>query len=174
MIKFGNVIISNADVDGNCSVQVDITAPLYWWAELDRYISVKVVPSIINPVDHMFTLDDFSHEHLCDGVLSDVKLKSGVWVFCKDITALRCLIADLNVSRNIFLETGDIRFWWKIKQSLPSSYNITQTIQLSDNTLEKISKMPEGLEIDEWDQFRALGDYLLLEVLIKKGDKKND
>ena len=52
-------------------VYVDITAPLYWWKEFDTY-KVGTVANSCSTMHKIhakeFTLDDFSHEHLIDGI----------------------------------------------------------------------------------------------------------
>ncbi len=53
------------------NVTADVTAPLYWWKEYDTY-KVGTVANSCSTMhkihDKEFTLDDFSHEHLFDGV----------------------------------------------------------------------------------------------------------
>ena len=52
-------------------VSMDITAPLYWWKEMDRYTVGKsqVSCSTMHKIAAKeFELDDFSHEHLIETV----------------------------------------------------------------------------------------------------------
>ena len=50
-------------------VQMDVTAPLYWWKEFETY-KIGTVSNSCSTMHKIqakeFTLDDFSHEHLID------------------------------------------------------------------------------------------------------------
>ena len=83
------------------TVYVDVTAPMYWWAECDTY----KVGTVRNSCSKMhtihkkeFTLDDFSHEHLSD---DSIKL-------------LKDIIFILNFHREKYLETKGKKYWWQI------------------------------------------------------------
>lgn len=121
-------------------VQADVTAPLYWWKELDTY----KVGTVANSCSTMhtihkkeFTSDDFSHEHL---------LSENVIYFGKTIERL-------NYARNKFLETKDKEYWWQIIQLLPSSFNQMRTIDLDYETLFSIYHQRKGHKLDEWREF---------------------
>ena len=50
-------------------VQMDVTAPLYWWKEADTYkvgTTTNSCSTMHKIAAKEFTLDDFSHEHLID------------------------------------------------------------------------------------------------------------
>lgn len=131
------------------TVYADITAPLYWWKEFDTYKvgTVRNSCSTMHKItEKEFTLDDFSHEHLTtyshDGEL------------CRNfIDTLECLIDDLNVARELYIETKDKRFWWQIIQLLPSSYNQKATVMLNYEVLANIYKPTSRLHhrLDEWN-----------------------
>ena len=77
-------------------VSMDITAPLYWWKEMDRYTVGKsqVSCSTMHKIAAKeFELDDFSHEHLIDpyGLLADI-------------------VTDLNSWRRDYLKTKDKQY----------------------------------------------------------------
>ena len=127
-------------------VWMDITAPLYWWKEMDRYGVGKsqVSTSTMHKIHAKeFTLDDFSHEHLLDG----------------GVTLLSRTVAELNSWRYIYLngsawcEPKDKRVWWQMIQLLPSSYNQRRTICMSYEVVFKIIKERTGHKLDEWNQF---------------------
>ena len=127
-------------------VSVDITAPLYWWKEFDTY----KIGTVANSTSTMhkvhakeFTLDDFSHEHLTnwshDGEL------------CRDwLGDLEDLIEDLNFARELFLSTGDKKYWWQIIQLLPSSYNQTRTVTMTYENIYTMRQQRKGHKLDEW------------------------
>lgn len=129
-------------------VSMDITAPLYWWKEMDRYTIGKsqVSCSTMHKIaEKEFTLDDFSHEHLLGEV--DKRYAN------HPIGALQITIECLNNWRAIYLETKDKDDWWQMIQLLPSSYNQRRTICMSYETVFKIIKERTGHKLDEWNKF---------------------
>lgn len=121
-------------------VSMDITAPLYWWKEMDRYTIGKsqVSCSTMHKIaEKEFTLDDFSTDRLLDFS----------WNRLDD------LIQHLNLCRKKFLETRDKDDWWQMIQLLPSSYNQRRTICMSYETVFKIIKERTGHKLDEWNKF---------------------
>lgn len=118
-------------------VSMDITAPLYWWKEWDTY----KVGTVANSCSTMhtihkkpFELDDFSHEHLCELSLED----------------LRRTINTLNICREKYNETGDKKYWWQIIQLLPTSYNQRRTVTLNYEVLLNMYHARRNHRLDEW------------------------
>lgn len=103
-------------------IQMDITAPLYWWKEMDTY-KVATVTNSCSTMHKIhskeFTLDDFSCENLLEG---------GKYI-------LNSTIDMLNKYRTQYLETKDKKYWWQMIQLLPSSYNQLRTW---DGTMETV------------------------------------
>ena len=135
-------------------VSVDITAPLYWWKEYDTY----KVGTVANSESTMhkihakeFTLEDFSHEHLiCNEpvpttVLSPEQFLTGI-------------IKALNVCREMFLETGDKKWWWQMIQLLPTSFNQMRTCTLNYENLVNIYHARKNHKLNEW---HTLCDWIL-------------
>ena len=124
-------------------VWMDITAPLYWWKEMDRYTVGKsqVSTSTMHKIHAKeFTLDDFSHEHLSDDARK----------------TLSSVIESLNVSRAFFNALDGveaIQYWWDMIQLLPSSYNQKRTVCMSYETVFKIIKERTGHKLSEWNEF---------------------
>lgn len=124
-------------------VWMDITAPLYWWKEMDRYGvgKAQVSTSTMHRIHAKeFTLDDFSHEHMSSGALA----------------TLQSVIERLNVSRKFYnaLDGAEAKqYWWDMIQLLPSSYNQRRTICMSYEVVFKIIKERTGHKLDEWNQF---------------------
>ena len=121
-------------------VSMDITAPLYWWKEMDRYTVGKsqVSCSTMHKIHaRVFDFDDFSCEHLKGSSL----------------LTLKSIIEDLNESRMRYLETKDKEDWWQMIQLLPSSYNQKRTICMSYEVVFKIIKERTGHMLDEWNEF---------------------
>lgn len=121
-------------------VQMDITAPLYWWKEYDTY-KIGTVSNSCSTMHKIhakeFTIDDFSHEHLYD--IPKQKLID--------------LIEELNFCRWRFLKTKDKADWWQMIQLLPSSYNQKRTVDISYEVVMTIIHQRIGHKLDEWRKF---------------------
>ena len=118
-------------------VQLDVTAPLYWWKEADQY-KVGTVTDSCSTMHKIhakeFTMDDFSHEHL--NVVSNDYLEDTVH--------------QLNICRQDFIRTQDKVHWWQMIQLLPSSYNQRRTWDLNYAVLRNIYHARKGHRLDEW------------------------
>lgn len=120
-------------------VWVDITAPLYWWKEFDTY-KVGTVANSCSTMHKIqskkFDISDFSTEHL----INDSE------------QVLNLVIEQLNLCRDLYLETNDKKWWWQMIQMLPSSYNQKRTVMLSYEVLANIYKPGSRLhhKLDEW------------------------
>lgn len=141
-------------------VQVDVTAPLYWWKEADQY-KVGTVTDSCSTMHKIhakeFTLDDFSCEHLTE----------------QSLDVLRYTIQHLNMHRIAYLTTNteptangtmlsteacaklkeDI--WWQMIQLLPSSYNQRRTWDLNYTVLKNIYHARKNHKLDEWHELCA-------------------
>nr|DAT40669.1 MAG TPA: hypothetical protein [Caudoviricetes sp.] len=137
------------------TVYLDITAPLYWWKEMDTY-KVGTVGNSCSTMhkiaDKKFTEEDFSFDHIIDEVTNsqcytyrDTEWDAG------DVTDL--LIGILNHYRDLYLETKDKKYWWQMIQLLPSSYNQRRTIMLNYEVLANIYKSRRNHKLDEWRTF---------------------
>lgn len=142
--KLTNTLSSAGPVHGKfmrmINVTVDITAPLYWYKELDTY-KVGTVSNSCSTMHKIhakeFELDDFSHEHLV-GVAE---------------STLYTIIDTLNYYRNGFIETKNKDFWWQLIQLLPSSYNQKRTVQLNYEVLCGVYEYRKNHKLDEWHEF---------------------
>lgn len=133
-------------------VSVDITAPLYWWKEFDTY-KVGTVANSCSTMHKIhardLTLDDFSHEHLFDG-LDRVEGASDMEYYENPTTALNYLIRVINYYRKKFIKTKDMRYWWQMIQLLPTSYNQKRTVTLTYENLRNISGSRRNHKLTEW------------------------
>ncbi len=135
-------------------VWMTLTAPLYWYKEMDTY----KVGTVCNSCSTMhkihskeFTMDDFSHGHLG---------KVERWI-------LRyVIIKRLNHYRKKYLEAktkpmkevskrAEVmkRHWWQMIQLLPSSYNQKRTYMLNYEVLHNIYHSRKNHKLDEWHTF---------------------
>ena len=118
-------------------VSVDITAPLYWWKEMDQY-RVAVVSNSCSTMHKIHSkpieIDDFSVEKLSTGD------------YLRFIEYVRFL-EDIRLT---YLETNDKREWYTLIQLLPSSYNQKRTVTLNYETLYNIYGSRKNHKLDEW------------------------
>lgn len=162
-------------------VSVDITAPLYWWKEFDTY-KVGTTSNSCSTMhkihEKVFTLDDFSIEHLKNNpfdrdwitsamVDEDDKSPHKVWATPLDI--LRYTIEMLNLYRTEYLETESKDDWWQLIQLLPSSYNQKRTITMTYENLLNMLEYRRGHKLDEWRMFCDWILTLPYGSLLKKG-----
>ena len=143
-------------------VQLDVTAPLYWWKEADQY-KVGTVTDSCSTMHKIhakeFDVNDFSHDHLTDGNLN--------W--------LLATIGVLNDNRERFVETKDKYFWWQLIQLLPSSYNQRRTWDLNYAVLRNIYHARRNHKLDEWHTFCDWIETLpYSELIIGKGEPTGD
>lgn len=151
-------------------VYADVTAPLYWWKEMDTY----KVGTVCNSCSTMhtlaskeFVLDDFSHEHLTHFVSGGE--------LCRDwIGDLEDLVDELNFARKLYLETKDKKYWWQMIQLLPTSYNQKRTLMLNYEILSNIYHSRKNHKLDEWIEFCKWIEELPYSKLITLEDTKND
>ena len=139
-LKLAAALANSGSDDGKflrmIHVQLDVTAPLYWWKEADTY-SVGVVKNSCSTMHKIhakeFTLWDFSIEHLYS-----------------PLHDLKPTVDLLNVYRERFLDTKDKEDWWQLIQLLPSSYNQRRTWDLNYAVLRNIYHARRNHRLDEW------------------------
>ena len=143
-------------------VQMDVTAPLYWWKEFETY-KVGTVSNSCSTMHKIqakvFTLDDFSCEHL--GHYDPEKENTeqddtgigvdGIQAWPTDI--LCDLVDCLNHNRIKFLETKDKKYWYQMIQLLPTSYNQKRTIDLNYEVLAAQYRQRKDHKLDCWHQY---------------------
>ena len=137
-------------------VSMDITAPLYWWKEMDTY-KIGTVANSCSTMHKIaakeFELDDFSHEHLLN----------------ESIELFKTTIDSLNQWRNKYIIASKIddivgadllpskkTLWWQMIQLLPSSYNQKRTVTMNYENVVTMIRQRTGHKLDEWRNFVAL------------------
>lgn len=135
-------------------VGADITAPMYWWKEFDTY-KVGTVANSCSTMhkihEKVFTLGDFSVEHLTD---EDFFIRYDYSQYQN--SALVCLantIELLNALRDKYMCTKNKAYWWQMIQLLPSSYNQRRTVLLNYEVLRNIYFARKDHKLDEWRTF---------------------
>lgn len=146
-------------------VSVDITAPLYWWKEFDTYkvgTTANSCSTMHKIHAKVFTLEDFSHEHLLDWVVpSDIKVKgipmiedpNDNYYEYAPFDIFRLTIDMLNKCREMYLETKDKKYWRQMIQLLPSSYNQMRTVTMTYENLCNMYHFRKDHKLDEWHAF---------------------
>jgi hypothetical protein len=144
------------------TVYVDITAPMYWWKEMDTYKvgTVRNSCSTMHKItDKEFTLDDFSSNALTEDEIKS----SDVWIdelgdsyygdSAEDV--FNQTVKMLNTLRLKYIETKDKKYWNAIIQLLPSSYNQKSTLMLNYEVLANIYKSRKNHKLTEWQDLCA-------------------
>ena len=129
-------------------VYVDVTAPLYWWKEVDTY-KVGTVRNSCSTMHKLtakeFTLADFS----CEKMHGNTK------------SVLNRVIEELNDIRERYLnpekygltDNAVKMVWYNLIQLLPSSYNQRATLMLNYEVLANIYHSRKNHKLDEWVEF---------------------
>lgn len=122
-------------------VQADITAPRYWWAEMDKY---KWVEANSSSTMHLITkreltIDDFSS----DDAIAKASLN-------KIIPLLNHNIKMYEASKH---GSDGIKYFRTIKQFLPESYNQLRTIDTNYECLLSIYHQRKNHRLSEWREF---------------------
>lgn len=154
-------------------VYVDITAPLYWYKELETY-KVGTVSNSCSTMHSIhkkpFFVDDFSCEDIldsCDRPIISARWQERVdWspyeVFCT-------IVGLLNRCREMYLETGEKIWWRQIIQFLPSNYNQRRTLMLNYEVLANIYRARRNHKLTEWGEFCRWIESLPYSELITGG-----
>lgn len=172
------------------NVTMDITAPLYWWAECDTY-KVGTVRNSCSKMHKLlsksFEMSDFSFDKLA-GYKNEVKQfrpdfdeKDEKWKLLNEKTNVyeevaRPLVDTLNELRDSYLNCDDEEqkkiIWYSILQLLPESYNQRATVQLNYEVLHNIYFARKSHKLDEWRMFCKWIEQLQLSKLIIGGFEK--
>lgn len=121
-------------------VYCDITAPLYWYKEMDTYrmgVEKNSCSTMHKIHSKKFEVSDFSHEHLS----------------LLGLNMLKYVVDKLEANRLMYLENHDKRSWWQLIQLLPSSYNQRRTYMFSYAALRSIYHARKNHKLDEWHDF---------------------
>lgn len=134
-------------------VSMDITAPLYWWKEMDTY----KIGTVANSESTMHTLsktpitrrsfsfDKFNEEpQWCGmGLVSEPDIE-----FIQNESIRYC-----EFLRQKFLDTKDAQYWRALIQLLPASWNQTRTWTGNYEVLANIIRQRKTHKLLEWREF---------------------
>ena len=160
-------------------VSCDITAPLYWWKEMDQY-KVGTVTNSCSTMHKLtykpFEVSDFSHDHL-DGETSPMFTDGNIILPEGDFGTYNCSALDflqitcdvLNKFRDLYITTKDKKYWWQMIQLLPSSYNQKRTWTANFQVLRNIYHARKNHKLDEWRDFcKEIKDMPYSELITEK------
>ena len=114
-------------------VQADVTAPRYWWAEMDKY---KYVEANSSSTMHLITKRELTQDDFSMNMKTYEKMGS--------------LNECLNDLIKEYQETKDEEVFMAIKQMLPESYNQLRTIDTNYETLLNIYMQRKNHRLAEW------------------------
>jgi hypothetical protein len=130
-------------------VYMDITAPIYFYKQLDAYKvgTVRNSCSTMHTITNKeFTLDDFS----CENLIGDEPIPTTTF---STRNMLKSIIGSLNILREMYAETQNKKYWHEIIQILPSSYNQKSTFMLNYEVLASIYHSRKNHKLTEWQTF---------------------
>lgn len=139
-------------------VIMEITAPLYWWKQMDQYKVGTVTDSCstMHRLTHKeFELRDFSVD--CVKRAGDEKATLGGETVPDEKWAPRAVLAGvveaLNNLRAMYIQTGEKTYWKAINQLLPQSYEQKRTWSGNYEALRSICRQRRGHKLEEWKIF---------------------
>lgn len=134
-------------------VQVDITAPIYWWKEFDTY-KVGTVANSTSTMHKLastpITLDCFE--------IDDYDRKAVVrCTEDQDVGDVPNIIEAMYINfleglRQEYLRTKDKRYWKELIRWLPESWLQTRTIDLNYEVLRTIVHQRKNHKLTEWSE----------------------
>lgn len=130
-------------------VSVDITAPLYWWKQMDQYKIGTVTDSTSTmhkltskPITlESFEIDDFNPEivyYEVPGAQNDIGMLSDF------------MIEQLEFLRQKYLETKDKKYWKELVRWLPESWLQTRTWSANYEVVRSICQQRRNHKLNEW------------------------
>lgn len=134
-------------------VSMDITAPLYWWKEMDTY----KVGTVANSESTMHTLSKNQITRECfsfDKFIEDPQWRGtgiGNDLYIEFIQ--NEIIGYCEFLRQKFLDTKDNQYWRALIQLLPESWNQTRTWTGNYEVLANIITQRKTHKLKEWVDF---------------------
>jgi hypothetical protein len=127
-------------------VSVDITAPLYWWKEMDQY-RVAVVSNSCSTMHKIHSkpieVSNFSFDDMTINFNTGDDPLPFKFFFAR-------IAEDCEILRRRYVETKDKKYWRALIQLLPESYNQRRTVTLNYENLRNIYGSRRNHKLDEW------------------------
>jgi hypothetical protein len=146
-------------------VNVDITAPLYWWKEMDKYqigITTNSESTMHKLASTPITLECFeigdyepaltimtgTDKDMCETIISTADI-----VGVDERDNHQTIISFLEALRLMYLETKDKRYWKELVRWLPESWLQMRTTTMNYETVRNICHQRAGHKLSEWNSF---------------------
>ena len=146
-------------------VSMDITAPLYWWKQFDKYqigVTTDSESTMHTLAKNPITIEDFS-------INTDVLLPDnfiGDPTFCSGDLAVM-IIEELERLRQSYVKTKDAAVWRVLVQLLPEGYNQRRTVTFNYEVATSIIHQRSGHKLSEWQDFiDRLRDLPYIQLII--------
>lgn len=129
-------------------VTVDITAPIYWWKEMDQYrvsCTTNSCSTMHTLTKNPITIDNFSFDYsfLLDSSIKEVIQKSDfdhIINFCEML-------------RSMYVKTKNPYIWRALVQILPQGWNQLRTWTANYQVLRNIYFQRKDHKLSEWQSF---------------------
>ena len=125
------------------NVSMDITAPMFWWAEFDTY----KVGTVRNSCSKMHRIH--AHDIIPDNFTAEGLTELGGYY----AEVFNDVVGACNALREMYNETHDRRYWRALIELLPESYNQRATVQLNYEVLHNMYHARKSHVLDEWVEF---------------------
>ena len=125
------------------NVSMDITAPMFWWAEFDTY----KVGTVRNSCSKMHRIH--AHDIIPDNFTAEGLTELGGYY----AEVFNDVVGACNALREMYNETHDRRYWRALIELLPESYNQRATVQLNYEVLRNMYHARKSHVLDEWVEF---------------------
>lgn len=133
--------------------QVNITAPIFWWKQMDQYrigVTTNSTSTMHKLADTPITLDCFEMDDYqeiewddSEGFMENYN-SSFVW---------DTLIDALETLRKEYNKTKDKRYWNELIRLLPESWLQTRTVDLNYEVIRTIYYWRKSHKLSQWDCF---------------------
>ena len=132
-------------------VSMDITAPLYWWKEMDTYkvgTTANSTSTMHKLATTPITLDCFETDDYDKEWLNSTGIEAACDTWINDN-----IIYFLEELRQKYLETKDMRYWKELIRWLPESWLQTRTWTANYAVLRHIIHWRKDHKLSEWRAF---------------------
>lgn len=145
------------------NVCVNITAPIYWWKEMDTYkvgTTANSTSTMHKLTSRQLTVKDFSFDYFNEEINN----------------AFYEIVGQCEWLRQKYIETCDKSYWRALIQLLPESYNQTRTWTANYAVLRNIYFARRNHKLSEWRDFCKWIETLpwAKELICLKEKKENE
>lgn len=157
-------------------VSMHITAPLYWWKEMDQYrigVTTNSESTMHRLAKTPITMNCFSFDEELSSLSTWEPIGSD---YCENFNNhIQNIINICEAYRKTYIETKDTRYWRALIQLLPSGWNQTRHWTANYAVLRNIYTSRRGHKLTEWQTFCEEIEKLPYgKELITFGVNKND